>query len=123
MNNFFKKITPGAISGAIAGFLNGLLGAGGGMAVVPMLEKSGLEPTKAHATSISIIVPLCILSATLYLFKTSINFKDVLPFIPAGIVGSFVGAKLLPKIPGNILRRVFGAFMLYASYRLLFVSK
>lgn len=114
-----KKFTGGSVSGFIAGVLNGLLGAGGGMVIVPMLEKKGLKPVKAHATSIAIIVPLCILSATIYLFGHSINFKEVLPFLPAGLIGSYIGAKMLTKIPANILRRIFGAFMLYTAWRLL----
>ena len=55
--------------GLVAGILNGLFGAGGGVAVVPMLENAGIEPKKAHATSISIILPLSILSGIFYLIS------------------------------------------------------
>lgn len=114
-----RNIKNGAFIGFAAGLLNGLLGAGGGMVVVPLLEKNGLKPTNAHATSIAIIVPLCILSASLYMFGKNFNFADVLPFLPAGLIGAFVGAKALPHIPDTALRRIFGAFMLYAAWRLL----
>lgn len=123
MKNILKHPPKGAFSGLIAGFLNGLLGAGGGMAIVPMLEKNGLEPTKSHATSIAVIVPLCILSAAVYMTGHSCDFRSVLPFLPAGLIGSYIGAKVLPRIPGSILRRIFGAFMLYASWRLLYQHK
>ncbi|HEX2938293.1 MAG TPA: sulfite exporter TauE/SafE family protein [Ruminiclostridium sp.] len=113
------KNFKGAIPGFAAGILNGLLGAGGGMVIVPMLEKSGLEPTKSHATSIAVIVPLCILSAAIYLFGSSLSYHDVLPFLPAGFIGAFVGSIVLPHIPARLLRRIFGAFMLYSSWRLL----
>lgn len=109
----------GAISGFLAGILNGLLGAGGGMVIVPMLEKNGLKPVNAHATSIAIIVPLCILSATLYLLGSSLSLFDALPFLPSGFAGALLGSMLLPHIPAKMLRRIFGAFMLYASWRLL----
>lgn len=108
-----------AAAGLTAGVLNGLLGAGGGMAVVPMLERSGLEPARSHATSIAVIVPLCALSAALYLGGGSVGLTDALPYIPAGLIGAFAGAKLLAHIPGGALRRIFGAFMLYAAARLL----
>ena len=114
-----KAALHGSVAGFIAGILNGLLGAGGGMVIVPMLERSGLAPARAHATSIAVIVPLCILSAAFYLQSGSLTVTDALPYIPAGLIGAYAGAKLLPHIPGRILRRVFGAFMLYASYRLL----
>lgn len=109
----------GAGSGLLAGFFNGLLGAGGGMAVVPLFERSGLEPNRAHATSIAVIVPLCVLSAGLYLYDGSVRVTDMLPYLPAGLAGALVGAKLLPRIPAGLLRRAFGAFMLYAAFRLL----
>jgi uncharacterized membrane protein YfcA len=115
----FKTTFKGSCFGFIAGILNGLLGAGGGTVIVPMLEKSGLKPVNAHATSIAIIVPLCVLSAFIYLSSKSLSFTDALPYLPAGFIGAFVGAKVLPHIPGNILRRIFGAFMLYAAFRLL----
>lgn len=118
-----KKKRNGLFGGMLAGFaagvLNGLLGAGGGMVIVPMLEKVGLKPSKAHATSIAVIVPLCILSAALYLYGKTLSFQDALPFLPAGFIGAFAGSKILPRIPDSLLRRIFGAFMLYAAWRLL----
>ena len=114
-----KQMRRHALSGFMAGLLNGFLGAGGGMIIVPMLEKNGLKPPAAHATSIAVIVPLCMLSAVLYMFSKSLSFTDALPYLPAWLVGSFVGAKTLPRIPDGLLRRIFGAFMLYAALRLL----
>lgn len=119
MKSRFKSIAGGSLPGFVAGILNGLLGAGGGMIIVPMLEKNGLKPANAHATSIAVIVPLCMFSAAMYIYGKSINFSNALPFLPAGFIGAFAGAKLLPHIPDSALRRIFGAFMLYAAWRLL----
>jgi uncharacterized membrane protein YfcA len=119
MNLKFKAILKGGISFFVAGVLNGLLGAGGGMILVPMLEKNGLKPTQSHATSIAIILPLCIVSVFIYVQKNSFNINEALPFIPSGIAGALLGSLLLPHIPEKILRRIFGLFMLYAGYRLL----
>lgn len=116
---FPARVLAGAAAGLIAGVLNGLLGAGGGMAVVPILEKNGLAPAKAHATSIAVILPLCALSAAFYLGGHDLRLTDALSYIPAGLAGAFVGAKALPHIPAGILRRVFGGFMLYAAFRTL----
>lgn len=109
----------GGLSGLAAGVLNGLLGAGGGMVIVPLFEKAGLKPTQAHATSIAVITPLCVLSAFFYLHGGDFTLRDALPYLPAGLIGAFCGAKTLPHIPQEILRRAFGAFMLYAAFRLL----
>lgn len=113
-----KQWTSGA-AGFIAGVLNGLLGAGGGTVIVPMLEKCGLPPQRAHATSIAVIVPLCALSAVFYLKGGSFVLHDLLYYVPAGLGGAYVASLVLPKIPAKLLRRIFGAFLLYAAYRLL----
>jgi uncharacterized membrane protein YfcA len=86
MKKSAEKLLP-ALAGLIAGVLNGLLGAGGGMAVVPMLERAGLGPARSHATSIAVIVPLCALSAALYTFAGSVKIADALPYIPGGLAG------------------------------------
>ena len=55
------------LAGAAAGLVNGFFGGGGGMVLVPLLtQKCGLEQRKAFATSVAIILPLCILSSVIY---------------------------------------------------------
>ena len=114
-----KKQLTGAAAGFIAGVLNGLLGAGGGTVIVPMLEKCGLPPQRAPATSIAVIVPLCALSAVFYLKNGSFSLRDLLYYVPAGFGGAYAASLVLPRIPAKLLRRIFGVFLLYAAYRLL----
>ncbi len=104
--------------GLVAGILNGLFGAGGGVAVVPMLEKAGIEPKKAHATSISIILPLSILSGIFYLISGHISFETALPYLPLGIVGALMGGWLLQKISNDLLRRIFGIIIIISAVRI-----
>ena len=59
--------TRAAVTGAACGLLNGLFGAGGGMAAVPLLKAGGLPQKKAHATSLAVILPLAAVSAAFYL--------------------------------------------------------
>ncbi len=105
--------------GFLVGLLNGLFGAGGGMAAVPMLKASGLEARKAHATSIAITMPLSILSGILYLTSGQLLLGDATPYLPAGIAGAAVGALLLKSTSANLLRRLFGGLILFAAFRLL----
>lgn len=114
-----KRQLSGGAAGLIAGVLNGLLGAGGGTVVVPMLEKCGLPPQRAHATSIAVIVPLCVLSAVWYLKNGNFSLNDLWIYVPTGLGGAYVASLVLPKIPAKLLRRIFGAFLLYAAFRLL----
>lgn len=114
-----SKIKP-LLLGSAAGFINGLLGSGGGMIAVPALRTQGLEPQKAHATSIAVISPMCLLSAAIYLFRGDVCITDALPYLPAGAVGALIGALLLRKLPDTFLRKLFGGFALWAGLRLIF---
>ena len=58
----------GWLGGGVTGLLNGLFGSGGGMVAVPLLEHGGLEPARAHATSIAVILPLSRIFGALILF-------------------------------------------------------
>ena len=106
------------VLGAAAGFLNGLFGAGGGVAVVPLLEWSGLESKKAHATSIAVILPLCVFSALFYLRGITPPWQEALWYLPLGIVGAVLGAKFLQKVDNRLLRRIFGGIILASAVRL-----
>jgi uncharacterized protein len=114
-----KQKTHFIVTGAVAGLLNGLFGAGGGVAVVPLLEHAGIEARKSHATSIAIIAALSVVSAAFYLFNGKFDFWQALPYLPFGLVGAVVGAKLLPKIPNKLLKRIFGGVMILSAIRLL----
>ena len=106
--------------GFITGIINGLFGSGGGMLIVPALVfLLGLKEYKAHATAISIILPITIVSTIVYFFNKSISLKTSLFVMIGSLVGSFIGAKLLNKIPGNILRKGFGLVIIYSAVRMI----
>ena len=105
--------------GVIGGFLNGLFGAGGGTVVVPMLKKEGYSQKQAHATSVAIILPITIVSASFYLFRDPVPFKEIYPFVIGGIVGAPVGAYLLKKIDVKWLKRIFGVLILIMAVRMI----
>ena len=85
------------ILGLVGGVTNGLFGSGGGVILVPMLEKSGIEPKKSHASSLAITLPLSIVSAIFYSIRENFEFSNALPLIPFGLVGAFIGGLLLKK--------------------------
>lgn len=106
--------------GLVTGLVNGVFGSGGGMIIVPALVLFlGLKDYKAHATAISIIFPLTIVSTIIYLFSNTIPLKVSLFVMMGGLVGSYIGAKLLNKIPANILRKVFGCVIIYTAIRMI----
>ncbi|MBR7137644.1 MAG: sulfite exporter TauE/SafE family protein, partial [Clostridia bacterium] len=77
-----------AVTGLAAGFVNGLLGAGGGMILVPMLHLwCGLDEKEACATSVAIVAPMCALSAILYFAGGSAWPPQTLWYCVGGLAG------------------------------------
>ena len=106
--------------GAITGFANGLFGSGGGTIVVPCMERFlNVEEHKAHATAIAIILPLSLLSIAFYIWKTDVLWSVALYASLGGVIGGFIGAKLLNKLSGIWLHRIFGIFMIVAAIRMI----
>ena len=101
------------------GILNGMLGAGGGMLVVPLLKKFGLQQQDAHATAVAVIFPLSILSAAAYLWLGRYELGDAAVYLLPGAAGALAGGLLLAKIPGKWLRRGFACFMIWAGVRMV----
>lgn len=105
--------------GLIVGVLNGLFGAGGGMVAVPMLRKLGVSVEESHATSMAVIFPLAIASGWIYLSSGQFELTEALPYLPGGLLGAIVGAKLLPRIKTVWVQRIFGGVILFCAGRLL----
>ena len=108
-----------ALSGLIIGTVNGFMGAGGGMIAVPLLKKCGMEQKQAHTNAVAVILPICLISAGLYLWRGQVSFNDALPFVPSGIIGSLLGTWIIRKISPFWLKKLFGCFVIYAGVRLL----
>lgn len=101
------------------GFVNGFFGSGGGVVAVYVLKKIlKVEDKKAHATALSIILPLS--CASLFMYKNSrADFKLVLLCAIGGSVGSILGAKFLSRIPKKWLQIGFGAVMVLSGVRMI----
>lgn len=113
-----KDTLKNSFYGLLVGVVNGLFGAGGGMLAVPILKKIGLSQKEAHANAIAVIVPVTLVSASLYLLRGSVEFKDALSYVPTGVIGALLGTFCLKKISPLWLKRIFGVFMVYAGVRL-----
>lgn len=108
------------ISGAAAGLINGLFGGGGGTVLVPLLTAWGkVEQKRAFANCVAVILPLCVLSAVIYLLRTGLHLLTAAPYLLGGLLGGIVGGKLFRKMSGCWLRRIFGAFLIYGGVRYL----
>jgi uncharacterized protein len=106
--------------GFAAGVANGLFGSGGGTIAVPaMVFLLNEEEHRAHATALLIILPLTLVSAYFYLSNSYVDWNITWKAMVGGVVGGAIGAFLLNKCPSGLLRKIFGAFMIIAAFKMI----
>lgn len=112
-----KKI----LIGIIAGLINGFFASGGGMILVPaFLYIIKMEEKKSRATSVLCILPMTVVSCFFYLKANYIDWKIGILCAIGGIIGGYVGAKLLNKIDDRYLKIFFIFFLIYVSIKFIF---
>ena len=110
-----------AVAGGAAGLANGFFGGGGGMLLVPLLTRwCGLDQRQAFATSIAVILPLCVLSSAIYWLRGGLDFLLALPYLAGGLLGGFLGGRMFKKLNMVWLRRAFALLILYGGVKALF---
>lgn len=99
--------------GVLIGVVTGLLGAGGGFLIIPVLVLLIKMPMKhAIGTSLLIIGLNSLIGFTGDLGHFAIDWKFLLLLTAIAVAGIFVGGLLAKKIDGNKLKIAFGWFVL-----------
>ena len=117
-NTIINLLTVLAFAAAVAGFMAGLLGVGGGIIMVPALYYafSVLEfdiLTRMHlsvGTSLAIIIPTSIISTKTHMEHKAVNFKMVKTFGFLIVLGVFVGTFLAVNLKTPTLVLFFAFF-------------
>ncbi|MDR3591428.1 MAG: sulfite exporter TauE/SafE family protein [Negativicutes bacterium] len=116
-----QQNTKFILVGFVVGILSGLLGLGGGVFLIPvMVTCFAVAQHNAHATSLAVVVPTAVVSATSYAFHGFIDFGTTLNVIIGSIIGASFGARLAKKIPAAQLKRLFGLFLVCVGARMMF---
>jgi len=106
------------VTGILSGSANGFFGAGGGMFVIPLYTRwAKMDEQKAFASSVAAILPICIVSAVVYLLRDGVQFAEAVPYLIGGVIGGFIGGKIFKKIPTAVLRRAFALLLIYGGIR------
>ena len=112
------------LAGAAAGFLNGLLGAGGGIILVfafGMLNPDHSPQTvrDSFAATIACILPITALSSVLYAQGGGLPPSTLSPLILPAAAGGICGALLLDRINTAWLKKLFAALVAYSGASML----
>lgn len=108
------------VAGACAGSVNGLLGAGGGMVLVPLLSGlAKLDEEQIFPTSVAIILPISIVSLFGSRGLSDLDCGTALPYLIGSAVGGILCGLLGKKIPVKWLHRLLGVLILWGGIRYL----
>ena len=115
-----KSYLPIIICGIIAGAVNGLFGAGGGMLLVPLLTLlTDLEDSEIFPTSVTIITPLCLVSLFLSPRSNAFTWSDMFPYLCGSTAGGVLAGIFGRKIPTVFLHKFLGLLILWGGIRYL----
>ncbi|MGB4779563.1 sulfite exporter TauE/SafE family protein [Microbacterium sp.] len=111
--------------GLAAGLLSGMFGVGGGVIIVPALVLLvGMAQKRASNTSLAVIVPVAVVGIISYAVNGHLDPTAWVPGLilgAGGVIGSLIGAKLLPRVPVPALQLGFAALLVVAIVSLFLV--
>lgn len=115
------------LTGAVGGLLAGLLGVGGGIVIVPVLDlvlaSMGVEPAVrmhvAVATSLATIIPTAISSSRAHHAKGAVDMAQLKRWGVAIFLGAIAGVLIASRVTGDVLSAVFGVVALLVAIKML----
>lgn len=115
------------ILGSFAGVLAGLLGVGGGLVIVPMINYAfafqGLTGEHTHhmalGTSLATIMFTSVSSFMTHHRNKAVIWQIVKYITPGILIGTFLGGKVAAHLPTNLLKGFFVVFLLYVGTQML----
>src|SRR5690606_6437117 len=115
MADYALLIVAMLITGGVGGILAGLLGIGGGIVIVPVLEAAlaylGVdEAIRMHvavATSLATIIPTSIASSRAHHLRQSVDLELVRNWSPFVLLGAFAGTMIASHVHSDVLAMVF----------------
>lgn len=102
----------------------GLLGSGGSILTIPLLQSIvGLPFPEAKAASYPIVGLVAAAGLVGHARRGAVQVRAVLPFVAASVPAAFVASRFLaPLVPATVQVVAFAAIMLVAAWRLAFTS-
>ncbi len=114
-------------SGLVAGVMAGLMGIGGGIVIVPVLEFSlgfiGVDPAirmhVAVATSLATIIPTSISSARAHHRRGAVDFALAKQWGPIIFIGATLGSWLAAQVESTALTAIFAVVALFVAIKMI----
>ncbi|WNC69514.1 sulfite exporter TauE/SafE family protein [Thalassotalea nanhaiensis] len=114
------------VTGVVGGILAGLLGVGGGIVIVPVLDTalgfygvdSAIRMHIAVATSLACIILTSISSSKAHHAKGAVDFNLIKIWGPAVFIGSLIGSMAASYVDSQVLSAIFGVVALIVAIKM-----
>lgn len=114
----YAPIVALIVTGAVTGFLSGLMGVGGGTIMVPaMILLAGFTQHLAQGTALLVMIPTGFVAAYTHWKLGNVEIGLLYRMVPGIILGTFVGGNIAQIIPDNPLRWIFVLVAIYMGWR------
>tara|TARA_Y100000588_G_C14225886_1_gene913119 strand:+ start:162 stop:968 length:807 start_codon:yes stop_codon:yes gene_type:complete len=129
VSSLIEHGTAYALIGAFTGFMSGVLGIGGGMIVVPALvyvfHHNHQVPQHylmhvAAGCSLAIMIFTAMSSIRAHQKKGELLWSIYNMLWPGILIGTVLGALVADLLPTNVLKVIFGGFLILISIKMLF---
>lgn len=111
-----------SLLGSSIGFLTGIIGLGGGYALVPSFIYFLSAPVKlAIGTSMASFVWIALVGAMFKIYQGVVNIPVAITLGIGAMIGAIYGAKLVSKFKPSWLKALFGIMFLYVSLKYILI--
>ena len=108
--------------GALAGFVNGFLGAGAGIVLMyayGAMNRGEEKQRDNFAMTVATVVPISIVSVAIYASKGAVNEEAAGRFLLPAVIGGLLGGYLTDKLNTKVLRLVFSVIVIVAGVNMI----
>ena len=116
-------IAVNIIAAALIAVMAGLGIGGGGLLVIYLTLVLGKDQLSAQGINLCFFIFCSAASLFIHFKKRNINIKQVLILSITGIVTSIIGAYISKTIDTDILRKIFGALLIFSGTCALFSKR
>lgn len=112
-----------SLGGLLAGFANGLLGAGGGILAVFTLSavlKEELESgPDLYANALCVMLPISAVSCLRYAMAGNLRTEGFGIYVLPAVLGGVLGGVLLGRLKASGLKKLFGTLVIWSGILLM----